>query len=159
MRAASLLHRAAFALAALAAAGAAHAVSGTLAISAVVLSKNSCTFRGATPALEFVIDAAASTAKTATISWTLRCMGSSAVASWAMSADGGMHADIGGMRQMEHATDTSEHLAYTLSVPASGIANKGEDTAFTISGSIDPAAFQNALPGTYSDTVTITLTP
>ena len=132
----------------------------TLTISAVVLSKNNCTFRGTTPALDFLaINPASSSPATANVTWTLRCNGSSAVATWALSAGDGLHSTGPGARRLRHTVSLTEYMAYTLTVPASGSATKNVDTSFTISGSIAPAAFQNALPGSYSDTVVITLTP
>lgn len=143
-----------------AALAAAHALAGaqTLTVNAVVLSKNTCNFRS-TPALSFNVDPGSGSAASGTASWVLRCNGSSAVASFALAAGDGQWSTGPGARRLRHTTTTTEFMAYTLSVPAGGNANKGVDTPFTITASIDPSAFQDALPGTYSDTVLITLSP
>jgi spore coat protein U-like protein len=161
MAAHRLAWRAAFSLALAFGAGTAQqAGAQTLSISAVVLSRNSCTFRGTLPALQFVgIDPASASAATASTGWTLRCTGSSAIATWASTADAGLHSPAPGVRRMRHGTVATEFIEYSLTVPASGTAAKNVDTPYTIGGSIAPGAFQNALPGTYSDTVRVTLTP
>lgn len=155
-----MLHglRSALTLAA-AAISAAAALAGThtLTITAVVLSKNVCSFR-TTGALTITVNPASATPATGSASWVLRCNGSSPVATYAMSGGNGQWFS-GGTRRVRHDTTTTEFMAYTLDVPVGGSVNRNTDTPFTITASIAPSDFQNALPGSYSDTVLITLTP
>lgn len=149
--------RAAVTLAAALGAAAALAGTHTLTISAVVMSKNVCSFR-TTAALNITVNPASAAPATGSANWVLRCNGSSLVATYAMGGGNGQWF-LSGMRRVRHGTTTTEFMAYTLNVPSGGSVNRNTETPFTITASIDPTAFQNALPGSYSDTVLITLTP
>ena len=151
-------------LAALAAAlaSAGHADTGTLAVSAVVLSKSNCIITsGTTLTLPFgEIDPASATDATASVTATLRCNGSADPATFALTVGDGSHATGPAARRMRHGLLTTEFLPYSLSAsPAFATIAKGATQLITISGTITPAQFQNARVGTYSDTVRITLTP
>jgi len=133
--------------------------SGTLVVGATVLSKNNCKFSIAAATLSFAIDPSSTSAATASADFVFSCNGSSPVATWSVTGDDGLHSTGVGARRMQHATTTSEYLAYSLNLPASGSVPKNTDHTLTVTGTIAPAAFQNAIAGSYSDTVTLTLTP
>ncbi len=132
-----------------------------LSVSATVLSKNVCKFSVHALPLDFqTIDPAATTPRTATQPLEFVCNGSSASASWFVSADDGQHRSAPGARRMQHQLDAGEFLSYALAVsPQSGIAPKGVTQTLTLTGSVAPADFQNAAPGAYLDTVVITVAP
>lgn len=132
---------------------------GTLVVSATVLSKNVCKFSVTAATLSFTIDPSSTGAATASADFVFSCKGSSPVATWSISADDGAHPAGAGARRMQHASDTNEHIAYSLNLPAGGSVPKNVDYTFTVTGTIAPAAFQDAIAGSYSDTVTLTLTP
>ena len=152
----------ALALAALCCGGTAQADSGSLSVSAVVVSRSTCRITGQTGlTLAFGnIDPASATNSTAAASTTIRCAGTDKFATYSFTAGDGQHPLGAGDRRMRHGAVLTEFLSYALSVsPASATIPKGTTLLITFTGTITPAGFQNALGGFYSDTVPITLTP
>lgn len=142
-------------------AGAAVADTGSLAVSAVVPSRNNCKFSTGTLILDFGLINPASTANaTATALSTFRCNGSAPLATFGLTVGDGLHSSGPGARRMRHATTLTEYLPYALSVtPTSGSVAKGVDQNVTITGTIQPFEFQNARAGAYQDTVVLTVVP
>lgn len=139
-----------------------HADTGTLAVSAMVLSKSNCSITSANPlTLAFGdIDPASWANATATATATIRCNGKANPATFLLTLGDGNHATGPSARQMQEGSVPTEFLAYSLTAtPAFATIAKGATQLITISGTITPAQFQNARVGTYSDTVRITLTP
>jgi len=132
-----------------------------LAVGAVVLSASNCKFRsGAGSVLPFgAINPASLTNATASVTLVIRCQGSAATASYAVTANDGLYGTGPGQPRMRHAVTPTEFLPYTLNTPLSGTTPKGADTNVVITGTITPAQFQNALAGAFSDTVVLTLLP
>ena len=89
----------------------------------------------------------------------IRCQGSAATASYAITADNGLYGTGPGQPRMRHAVTPTEFLPYTLNTPLTGTAPKNVDTNVVITGTITPAQFQNALAGNFSDTIVLTLLP
>jgi hypothetical protein len=151
-------------LASLALAGAATAQAGSnsLAVTATVISKGVCKFQTSSATLNFGTINPASTA-TATASTTIqvRCTGagSNSTVTYSLAAGNGLYPLGAGLRQMRNTTTTTEFMAYSLTVPPGATIPKNTITNVTISGSVAPAAFQNAAAGGYSDTVVLTLDP
>lgn len=135
---------------------AAAAGSGTLVISAVVLSNSNCRFGSNAPsALHFAVDPSSASNVSVSTTRTFRCGGSAPTATFSFTTDGGLYGN-----RMRHATDTNEFLPYSLNLsPASGAVAKNTDVTLTIAGTITPAQFRDAKAGDYSDTVVITLSP
>ncbi|WP_427913847.1 spore coat protein U domain-containing protein [Ramlibacter sp. MMS24-I3-19] len=131
-------------------------------MTASILSKSNCKFKTITPnTLDFgTINPTSSTSATATLAtWTFACGGSAPTASFAITADNGLH-NAGSIKQMQHSTVTTELLPYSLDVsPATGNAARGAIVTLTITGTVLPADFKNAIAGAYSDKVKVTLTP
>lgn len=148
---------------ALALAGATCAPAATfgLAVGATVLSASNCKFRTAAGSvLAFGnIDPSSATNRTATVNLTIRCNGSAATASYALTADDGLYGVGPGQPRMRHAVTATEFLPFTLDTPITGTTPKGVDTVLAITGTITPAQFQNAPAGNYADTVVLTLSP
>ncbi len=141
--------------------GAAAQSAGThqVLVSAVIVSKSDCSFNtkgGSTISLS--IDPAATGNLTASGSITIRCKGSR-TASFSVSNNNGLYGSSPATLRMRHATLTTEHLGYAMSYPPSGMTPKDTDTRFTVTVSVSPADFQNMVPGSYSDTVILTITP
>ena len=132
-----------------------------IAVGAVVLSASNCKFRsGAGSTLPFgAIDPSSLTNAIASVTLVIRCQGSAATASYAITADNGLYGTGPGQPRMRHAVTPTEFLPYTLNTPLTGTAPKGVDTNVVITGTITPAQFQNALAGNFSDTVVLTLLP
>lgn len=130
-------------------------------VSATVLSKSNCKFRGAkSVALAFGnIDPASVSAATASTGLVIRCAGSAGMASYALTLDGGLYGTGPGALRMKHAS-LNVFLPYSVSVtPSSGSVAKNVDLDITVSGSVAAADFQNATMGGYADTLVITLNP
>lgn len=154
------LPRALLSIALAAVACAAQANTGTLAVSAVVLSKNNCKFANGAAALDFLaLDPGATANQTATATINFTCKGSDATAVFAVSGDNGLYSSDG-VRRMRNTVDTSQFVGYSLQLsPASGTAPKNVVQTLTITGTVAPAQVGDAIAGSYSDTVSITVTP
>ena len=144
-----------------AAAPAALAASGTLSISAVVLSASNCKFRpGTGTLLNFgSIDPSSLANKTATVNMVVRCNGSAGTATFALTLGDGLNPVGPSQPRMRHTVNAAEYLGYSASAPASVTTPKGVDTNVLITGTVTPAQFQNAIAGTFTDTVIVTLSP
>ena len=130
-------------------------------VSATVLSKNNCKFQGSkSVALAFGnIDPSSAAAATASAGLVIRCAGSAALATYALTVDDGLHGTGPGARRMKHAT-LNVFLPYSVSLtPASGTVAKNIDVAIAVNGTVTAANFQDANAGAYGDTLVITLTP
>jgi spore coat protein U-like protein len=135
--------------------------SGTLQLSAVVLSRNQCKFNTESLAIDFgAIDPSSTATYTKSGSISFTCRGSSLFFVWDVSGNNGQHYSSGlAKRQMRHATVTSEFLPYSLSLPASGWAFNSIARTLTVTATIAPVDYQNAIAGSFTDTVQLTLTP
>ncbi|MCD6078810.1 MAG: hypothetical protein K0R89_2754 [Ramlibacter sp.] len=143
--------------------GAAHAVTApaTLAVTATVVSKNVCKFATNNLAVPFgTIDPSLTTNKTVTVTTTIKCAGSSPVATFAITVNDGLWSTGANARRMRHGTIATEFMPYGLTVsPLSGNVTKNVNQTVTITGTVLPADYQNRSSGGYSDTVVLTLTP
>jgi hypothetical protein len=135
--------------------------SHALAVTAAVLSKNTCRFQTTGPtAVAFgTINPAATAAVTTNITLQYRCNGSDAVASWAVTSDDGLYESGAGQPRMRHATVTTAFLPYTLTFPAAGTVPRNVVTNMSVSATVTPANFANALAGAYADTLVLTIQP
>src|SRR5277367_4787395 len=124
-----------------------------------------CKVTTAPPALNFgSIDPSGLANVTTTTTFAMKC--TNGTASTAASDDGGLHASAG-VKRMVHSVTATAFLPYAIAYPcATGVAGAGfgaAATTVTITGTITPAQFQNALvttgAQTYNDTVTITVAP
>ena len=136
------------------------ATTQTLAISAVVLSKNVCRFQSTTSALNFGnINPTSASPVTASVTLTYRCNGSDPIATWSVGSDDGLYATGAGQPRMRHATLLTNYLPYTLTFPASGSAPRNTNLNITVTGTILPASFSAAPAGSYSDTLILSILP
>lgn len=143
------------------AAGVMAAGTNTLSITAAVLSKSNCKFKSATSTLDFgTLDPSSPANVNASTTVLFVCNGSAPNATFLVSDDDGLFETAPNANQMRHATVLTEFLPYSLTLnPTSATVPKGVDQTLTISGTVTSADFQNALMGTFSDTVIITLAP
>jgi len=134
------------------------AVGGTasLTVSATILSKSKCRFNTKNPTLDFgPLDPSNAVARTASVTVSIVCNGSTAIASYLMSDDAGLDS-----YKMTHETDPAQKIPYTLSfTPSSGSAPKGVAQDVSIDGTIQGGDYQTAPTGIYTDSVTLTLLP
>ena len=155
-----LLRTGILAAAVLMAAGRVYAAGTTsVAVSATILSKSKCKFVTNSATLNFgAIDpsSAVNAAASATVQFV--CNGSANPASYSISQNGGLY-NSGGRNRMIN-TDGIHYLPYSISLsPASGTVPKSVNENLTVSGAVAVADFQSAQYGSYSDTVTLTITP
>lgn len=140
-------------------AGRAYANGATsIAVSAAILSKSKCKFVTASATLGFgAIDPSSAVNATATTTVQFVCNGTANPATYSISQDGGLY-NSGGNRMIN--TDGIHYLPYAISLsPASGTVPKGANENLTVNGTVAAADFQTAQYGSYSDTVTLTITP
>ena len=140
-------------------ASAAGADGHSLTVSATVLSKNNCRFSTAASTLALAIDPASSSPVSASSTLSVRCTGSAAFTTWSLSGNSGLHGASPAARRLRHGTNPAELLAYSLSFPASGAVARNVWQSVTLTAAVQPADFQNASVGLYSDQVTLSLLP
>ena len=143
----------------LAVSGAMAADGHSLTVSATVLSKSNCRFATATSTITLNIDPSSDAAATASGMVAMRCQGSAPTASWSLSAGNGLHGSSPTTLRLQHATNLTEYLPYSLAFPASGSVPKNVWQDVTLTATVSPADFQNASSGAYSDAVTLSLLP
>jgi spore coat protein U-like protein len=135
--------------------------SQVVSVTATILSKNQCKFKSKTAALSFGdLHPSEPVDRTVAASITFRCVGSAPQATFAITDDDGLYETGPDANQMRHSTDTAEYLPYTLILtPTSGTIPKKADQTLTILGTVKGVDYQNALMGSYSDTVVISIEP
>lgn len=135
--------------------------TGVVSVTAVVLSKSQCKFNSNTANLNFGnLDPANPVDKTITTSVTFRCGGSAPIASFSITDDDGLYEAGQDANRMRHILTTTEFLPYSLTLsPTSGTIPKNTDETLTLTGTVRGADYQDALAGSFSDTVTLTIAP
>lgn len=133
--------------------------SHTILVNAVLLSKSSCQFINKNSLVSLTIDPAATSSVSATGTVSFKCGGTAATASYGVSNNNGQNGSSPTALRMRHSTTLTQYMNYSLSYPISGTAPKNVDTTFTVTVSVAPADFQNVIPGSYADTVMLTIVP
>ena len=142
------------AFAVLAAGGAAWADTTTVTVNATVTPV--CKFT-ATGSISFVLDPSVGGNVPGTIAqptfWCTKSVG------YAINDDIGQHAN-GAVFRMQHATILTEFIPYSFTYTAAGT-GAGPSSSFTmdIASMVTGADYASAAAGSYSDTVTLTITP
>jgi spore coat protein U-like protein len=134
-------------------------------VSATVLDASICWFNSAASALNFgAIDPTGSANANAVTSIQFRCISGPPTATFFIDDDDGLHETGPDANRMQHTTVPTQYLPYSLNLsPGSGtvpvffIITAWQ--TLTISGTVTPAAYQNAYSGAYTDTVVITIIP
>lgn len=138
------------------------AAAQTLAVSAVILSKNNCQFNNPTSAaLAFGnLDPVNPVDVTVNTTFSFVCRGSDPVAAFLLSDDDGLHETGLNSNRMQHVTNPAAYLPYSIALaPQSGNAAKNVNQTLTVSGTVLGSDYQTALIGSYADTVTILIQP
>ncbi|HEX9391916.1 MAG TPA: spore coat protein U domain-containing protein [Usitatibacteraceae bacterium] len=133
--------------------------TAAMGVSATVLSKSNCKFPNGSIALAFgAIDPSSSSSAIASTSTTFTCGGTAATATFLITQNGGLN-NAGGNR-LQHATVPSAFLPYLLTMtPTTGAVAKSTAQTVTITGTIAPADFKQAVAGNYADIVILTIAP
>lgn len=140
----------------------AESVSNTVTLSAVILSKSNCQFNNpGSASLNFgVLDPLNPVDVSVSATLGFVCRGSSAIATYLISDDDGLHETVADSPRMQHDTNLSAYLPYEIILnPASGSAPKNVDQTLTVTGTAYGADYQSAIAGNYSDLVTISIQP
>jgi spore coat protein U-like protein len=134
--------------------------TGTLAVTATVISKSQCKFDTTTSTLNFgALDPAVASDVTASASVGYVCRGSAPVAAFLFTDDYGQNPSGPGARRMRHAA-APEFLPYDLAFsPASGTVPKNVHRTLTISGTVGWADFRGSMAGAYADSVVVSILP
>lgn len=134
--------------------------TGTLAITATVLSKSQCKFDTKTSTLNFgTLDPAVASDVNATTSVGYVCRGSAPVAAFLFTDDNGQHPSGPGARRMRHSA-APEFLPYGLAFsPASGTIAKNAPGTLALSGTVRWADFRGLMAGPYTDSVVVSILP
>lgn len=134
--------------------------TGTLAVTATVLSKSICKFDTKTATLNFgPLDPAVAADVNATTSVGFVCRGSAPVAAFLFTDDGGQNPSGPGARRMRHAA-APEFLPYGLALsPVSGTIAKNAPGTLTISGVVRWSDFRGSTAGAYTDSVVVSILP
>jgi spore coat protein U-like protein len=134
--------------------------TGTLAVTATVLSKSNCKFDTKTSSLNFgPLDPAVAADVTATASVGFVCRGSAPIAAFLFTDDHGQNPSGPGARRMRHAA-APEFLPYGLAFsPASGTIPKNAPGTLALSGSVRWTDFRGAMAGAYTDSVIVSILP
>ncbi len=134
--------------------------TGTLAVTATVLSKSVCKFDTKTATLDFgPLDPAVAADVNATASVGFVCRGSAPVAAFLFTDDNGQNPSGPGARRMRHAA-APEFLPYGIAFsPASGTVPKNVHRTLTISGTVRWTDFRGSMAGPYADSVVVSILP
>ena len=134
----------------------------SMAVSAVVVSKSNCKFNTKNLVLDFgTINSGSASNALASVGGTVACNGGQAsTVTLGFTLGDGTYSTAPGARRMRHATVPTEFLPYSLSIsPASATINKNSSINFTVNGTSTQLQFQNAMAGSYSDVVIISVAP
>ncbi len=134
--------------------------TGTLAVTATVLSKSNCKFDTKTSTLAFgALDPAVAADVNTTASVGYVCRGSAPVAAFLFTDDDGQNPSGPGARRMRHVA-APEFLPYSLLLsPASGTIAKNAPGTLTVSGTVRWADFRGSMAGAYADSVVVSILP
>jgi len=135
--------------------------SNTVSVTAVILSKSQCKFNSKTSTLNFgSLDPVNPVDKTVDTTIKFRCGGSASNATFFISDDDGLYETKPDANRMRHTTNTAEFLPYTLTLnPVSGTVPRNTDQTLTITGTVKGIDYQDALVGSFSDRVVISINP
>lgn len=135
--------------------------SASVAVSAVVLSKSNCRFTTAAVTLNFgALNPTTPVDVTTTATASFRCNGSTPTATYFITSDDGLYPSGPGSLRMRHSTNPALYLPYALSsTPTTDTVPKGVPQTLSITGTVRGVDYQTATPGTYSDTVTLSIIP
>ncbi len=135
--------------------------SSGLSVTASVLSKSRCKFQTKASALDYgTLDPSSGGDATVVTTLGFVCNGSAPSATFLISQDNGLNGTGPSNNRMQHTVLLTEFLPYSLVLsPTSATVPKGVIQTLTVTGTINAVDYQNAMIGSYSDTVVISITP
>lgn len=136
--------------------------SNTINVRAVVLSSSNCRFTPPKLAnIDFgIVDPLNPVNLTVSASLIIRCSGSAPNATFFITDDDGLYETGPNAGRMRHATDLTQYMSYSLSLtPDTATIPRNTNQTITITATLNGAAYQNAIAGVYTDTVTVNIIP
>jgi spore coat protein U-like protein len=135
--------------------------SAVVNVSATILSKSNCKFRSASAVLDFGnLDPSNPVVVNTSTTIDFICRGSAPIATFLISDDDGLHETGVDANRMQHTAQPAEYIAYAFTYnPITDTVPKNADQILTITGTIQGADYQTAVPGVYADSVVLTLNP
>jgi spore coat protein U-like protein len=137
------------------------AETNLITVTATVISKSQCKFNTSASNIDFGnLDPANPVDKTVNTTITFRCGGSAPNATFLISDDDGLYETGSNANRMRHSTNSAEYLPYTLTLsPVSGTVPKNSDQTLTITGKVKGSDYEDAIAGSFSDSVVISINP
>lgn len=135
--------------------------TNAVSVSATVLSKSICLFNSATSTLNFgSLDPANPVNVTTSTTIIFRCVGSAPLATFFISDDDGLYETGPDANRMGHTVLPAQFLPYSLTLsPTTATVPRLTNQTLTVTGTVLGVDYQAAYPGSYSDTVIITIVP
>ncbi len=132
-----------------------------VSVQATVLSNSNCRFRTATATINFGnIDQSVGGVITSSSIIQIRCGGAAPVATFVITDDDGLYETGPDQNRLRHSTDSTQYITYFFSAsPTTGTIARNTNANITLSASIDSDDLSNAIAGTYTDTITLSITP
>jgi len=134
-----------------------------IALKGLCLGATSCRFGAGQASLNFgVLDPASSSDSEVSVLMTLRCTGPPNIdpVPFSITDDDGLFETGPNQNRLRNTLISSEYIPYSFSVlPSSGLAPRNTSIDITIKAGIKASDIQNAYIGSYSDTITLTLSP
>jgi len=123
----------------------------------------SCRFGTGQASVNFsILDPASSSDSEVSVLMTLRCTGPPKIdpVPFLITDDDGLYETGPDQNRLRNTIVSSEYIPYSFSVlPSSGLAPRNTSVDITIKAGIKASDIQNAYIGSYSDTITLTLSP
>lgn len=138
------------------------AAAQTLAVSATILSKNTCQFNNpASATLAFGnLNPLNPVNVTANTTFSIVCRGSAPIATFLIQDDDGLHETGLNANRMRHVTNPAAYLPYSLTLsPLSANVPKNTNQTITVTGTVNGSDYQLAPIGSYADTVIVSIQP
>jgi spore coat protein U-like protein len=135
----------------------------TIEVSGTVISKHNCKFQSATSALNFgTIDPLGLADAVASVVIGFRCNGNpNTTLAYSISHNGGQNFAVGAPGpKMMRQTAPADLLPYSLSLsPTNGVGASNTNLTLTVTGTIQALHYQSARPGSYADSVVLSILP
>lgn len=132
--------------------------SQPIGVTVAVLSNSNCTFNGVGN-ITASIDVAATSAALFPGYFTFRCIGGGpSPVTYGVSNDNGQHGSSPTSLALKN-TSSTHTIGYSIGYTAAASVSKNTTHTSSLTATFLPTAFQDAPPGTYTDTVVFTINP
>ncbi len=136
--------------------------TSNISVNATILSSSNCLFRPPkNVTVDFGnLDPLSGLNINLGASLIIRCAGSAPIATFAISDDDGLNETGPNANRMQHTVVATEFIPYSLSFsPTTATIPRNTDQVISISATLNGTDYQNAILGTYTDVITLTIAP